>query len=184
MDLNDFRNKLKLALGVISEDVSKIRVGRANPSIVENVIVPAYGGAQMLKVVELASIVVEDAQTLVIKPWDQSIIGEIAKAINSSDLGLNASIETQIIRIKIPPLTEERRREFVKLLGSKVEQGKVNIRHIRQDVMSDLKKIFENKEIGEDEKHRLEKDIQKIVDEHIEQVDAIFEDKELELLKI
>ena len=184
MDLNGIKTQMKQSLSVVTDDVNKIRVGRANPSMVENLMVAAYGGTQSMRIMEVASIVVEDAQTLVVKPWDQSIIGEIAKAINTSDLGLNGSIDGQLIRIKIPPLTEDRRKEFVKLLGTKLENGRVTLRQIRHDAMGDLKKMFDDKGIGEDEKFRLEKEIQKITDDFIGQLDQVGKDKETELMTV
>ena len=161
MDLDETKNKMQTAVKAVQDDIATIRVGRATPSISEDIIVPAYGGTQELKVMELASIHTADPQSLTVNPWDKSVIGEIAKAINTSDLRLNAAIDGEIIRIQIPPITEERRNELVKLLGTKIENGKIILRQIRHDKLQDLKKQHEAKEINEDEKFNLEKELQK-----------------------
>ncbi len=184
MDATNIKSRMKATVDAVADEVSRIRVGRATPSIVENIVVPAYGGTQMLRVMELASINIEDTQTIVVRPWDQSVIGEIAKAINNSGLGLNGAIDGEIVRIRIPELTEDRRKEFVKLLGVKIENGKIAIRQVRHDVMADVKKDFESKAIGEDEKFRIEKDAQKITDDAIAEIDAIAKAKEEELMKV
>lgn len=184
MDLGNLKSKMKQTVDAVADEVARIRVGRANPSIVESVSVAAYGGTQNLRVMEMASINIEDAQTLIVRPWDQSVIGEIAKGINNSGLGLNGVIDGEIIRIKIPELTEERRREFVKLLGVKLENGKIAVRQVRQDGISDVKKNFEAKTISEDEKFRLEKEIQRLTDEASGEIDGLGKAKEEELMKV
>lgn len=184
MDLHQVKGKMQKALSVARDDVATIRAGRATPALVENIVVPAYGGTQPMRVLELASIHAEDSQTLTIKPWDQSIIGDIAKGINTANLGINAVIDGEVIRIKIPPLTEERRREFVKLLKSKIEAAKVSVRQIRQDAMQDIKKALDAKEMSEDDKFRLEKEVQKVTDDAVSELDSIETQKEEELMKV
>ncbi len=184
MDINSTKQRMKQSVDAVADEVGRIRVGRATPSIVENVTVAAYGGTQILRVMEVASIHAEDNQTLVVKPWDQSIIGEIAKGINNSGLGLNGVVDGEIVRIRIPELTEERRREFVKLLGVKLENGKVAVRQARQDAMAEIKKQFEAKDLSEDDKYRLEKEAQRLTDEMIGEIDALGKAKEEELMKV
>lgn len=184
MDIHQLKSRMQKALSVVKDDIATIRVGRATPSLVESIMVPAYGGTQPMRVMELGTIHADDSQSLTIRPWDQSVIGEIAKAINTANLGINAVIDSEVIRIKIPPLTEERRREYVKLLGSKIENGKVAVRQIRHDVIEDVRKQEAAKDISEDDKFRFEKEIQKVTDESIKELDAMEKQKEEELMRV
>lgn len=151
MDTNLISSKMQKVVDSVVSDISGIRTGRATPSLIENVICPAYGGTQSLRVLELASITAPDTQTLVISPWDKSIIGDIRKGILEANIGMNPSIDGEVIRIVFPQLTTEDREKYVKLLSQKLENGKVMIRQIRADEMHDIKKGFEAKEITEDE---------------------------------
>ncbi len=175
------KQKMEKTIKAVEEDVATIQVGRAKPDLVEDVMVPAYGGTQQLRVMELAAIQATDAQTLVVNPWDKTVIGEIAKSINGANLGLSAVIDGEIIRIQIPPITAERREELVKLLGQKIESGKVMLRQVRHDKMVEIKKQFEAKELNEDEKFNLEKELQRLLDEAVEDVDKVGKKKEEEL---
>jgi ribosome recycling factor len=183
MDETSVRKEMSSVIDLVNSDVSTIRTGRVTSSLVENIVIPAYGGTQKLKVVELASISIPDPETIIIEPWDKSVIGEIRQGILASNIGFNPVIDGEIIRVTMPPLTTEDRQKFVKLLGTKLEQGKVMIRRIRGDVMHNIKKDFEAKTISEDEKFREEKRIQEITDEFIEKISAIGESKEKELLQ-
>ena len=184
MDLSVYQHKMNVSVDQTGKQVARIRTGRATPALVQDIKIMAYGGAQELRVMELASIHVEDNDTLVIKPWDQSVIGEIAKGINHSGLGLSANIDGEIIRIKIPPLTEERRKEFVKLLKQEIEHGKVAIRQVRHEGMKAISQAETNKEISEDDKHRLEKELQDMTDQAVAQLDELEKAKEAELLAV
>ncbi len=182
--LNDLRQKMDKALEVLKGDLATIRTGRATPSIVEHIVINAYGGTQRLKVMELATIGAADHQTLVLTPFDTSIIGEIAKGIMEANVGLNPAIDGNLIRINIPPLSQERRTELIKMMHQKLEGGKIMVRQIRQEVMGEMKKKFTDKAISEDELTRNEKEIQKVTDEMMAEITVLAEHKEKELLQI
>lgn len=184
MNLDKTTQGMQAVLGVIKTDLSTVRAGKATPALVENIVVAAYGGTQRLKVVELAQISAIDPQTIVITPYDTSIIGEIQKAIQESGTGFNPVIDSQLIRISIPPLSEERRQELVALVHQKLEGGKIQIRQVRHEAMEDIKKEFADKNISEDDKARLEKEVQKITDDTISQIDILGKQKEQELMAI
>jgi ribosome recycling factor len=184
MDPADTKQQMQSALRALQEDINSIRVGKAHPSLVEDIIVPAYGGTQRLKVMEMASIVAQDPQTLVITPWDKSVIGEITKAINSSNLDLTAVIDGDLTRIQIPPITEQRRQELIKILNAKLENGKIHLRQIRHEQLNITKQAFENKDINEDEKFNLEKQLQIIMDDYVAKADEIGKKKEEELKQV
>lgn len=171
-------------LRALLEDIAGIRTGRASPALVENIVVSAYGGAQRLKVMELATITATDPQTLVIEPWDKSIIGEIRQGILAANIGMNPSIDGDKIRIVMPPMTTEDREKFIKLLGAKLEHGRVAIRQIRGDIMKDIKTSFEKKEITEDDRFAFEKRLQELTDEYIGKIDERGAAKENELRQI
>lgn len=175
---------MQRVLEVLKTDLSTVRAGKAAPSLVENIVVAAYGGTQRLKVVELAQIHAVDSQTLAITPFDASIIGEIHKAILEGNVGLTPIIDGNIIRISIPPLSEERRQQLVGLVNQKLEGGKIQVRQMRHEAMNELKKQASDKEISEDDMIRLEKEVQKLTDETISQIDLMGKQKEQELMAI
>ncbi len=177
-------SKMQSALDSVFADLAGIRTGRASPALVENVICPAYGGTQRLKIMELASITAPDPAQIVISPWDKSIIGDIKKGILEANIGMNPNIDGEIIRIVMPPLTTEDRDKYIKLLGQKLEAGRVMIRQVRADEMHEIKKKFEAKEITEDEKFADEKKLQEITDGFIAKIEEIGEKKKQELLQI
>lgn len=182
MDDNQVKQKMEEIASMVRDDVSAIRTGRATPALVEDIVVDAYGGAQKMRLNELASITATDAQTVVISPWDKSIIGEIKKGILASNAGYNPSIDGEIIRIVMLPLTREDREKYVKLLGTKLENGKIMLRQVRTNVMKDIKDLFEKKEISEDEKFGSEKRLQEITDQYVKTIEDMGEAKEKELL--
>lgn len=184
MDETLARSKMQQVLNLITSDISSLRTGRATPSLVENIICPAYGGTQRLKVQELATITAPDPQTLNISPWDKSIIGDIRKGIMEANVGLNPIIDGEILRIAFPPLTTEDREKYVKLLSQKLENGRIMIRQIRGDIMQEIKKKFEAKEVTEDEKFDQEKKTQEITDEFVNKINEMGEKKKQELLQI
>jgi len=184
MDETSIRTKMQQVVDLVSTDTASIRTGRATPCLVEDITIDAYGGSQKLKVKELATITVPDNQTIVLDPWDKSIIGEIRKGIVLADVGLNPSVDGEIIRISFPPLTTEDREKYVKLLSTKLENGKVMVRQLRGGAMREVRESFEKKEISEDEKFDQEKEIQKITDENIEKIEEIGDKKKQELLQI
>ena len=178
------RQKMQKALLVLQEDLSTVRTGRAMPSLVENVVVSVYAGAQRLKIKELATISASDPQTLVLQPFDPSIADEIQKGIMEANIGLTPSSDGNVIRISIPPLSEERRRDLIKLMKQKLENGKIAIRQIRQDARNIVRKKHNDKEISEEQMYRTDQEIQKITDEIILGVDEMGRKKESELLQI
>ena len=184
MDEASIRAKMQSSLDAVALDISGIRTSRATPSLVENIVCPAYGGTQRLKVVELATITSPDPSQILISPWDKSIIGDIRKGIAEANIGMNPSIDGEIIRITMPPLTTEDREKYVKLLSGKLENGKVIIRQLRADEMHEIKKKFEAKEITEDDKFANEKKLQEFTDEFIGKIEEMGEKKKVELLQI
>jgi len=181
MDEASIRSRMQQVLDIVTNDVGLIRTGRATPALVEGLAVSVYGGTQKLKVNELATISAPDPQTLVIDPWDKSIIGEIRQGILAANVGMNPSIDGEILRISFPPLTTEDREKYIKLLSIKLENGRVMVRQARGDAMRDVKKEFEEKKISEDEKFENEKKIQTLTDEYIGKIDELGERKEQEL---
>lgn len=184
MDESSVRSKMQATIDVITADIAGIRTGRATSSLVENIVCPAYGGTQRLKVMELATIAAPDPAQIIITPWDKSIIGDIRKGILEVNIGLNPSIDGEMIRIVVPPMTTEDREKYVKLLSGKLENGKIAIRQVRADEMKNIKDGFEKKEITEDDKFAFEKKLQEITDEFIGKIDAMGEKKRAELLQI
>lgn len=184
MDEASLNQKFQKVVDLLVTDISSIRTGRATPSLVENIIVPAYGGQQRLKVLEVASITAPDPNSLVISPWDKSIIGDIKKGLLEANVGLNPNIDGEIIRIIIPPLTTEDREKFVKILSQKLESSRVMVRQVRADQMHEIKKKFEEKEITEDERTDHEKRLQNLTDKFIGLIEEKGEVKKQELLQI
>jgi ribosome recycling factor len=182
--VSEMRQKMQKALLVLQDDLATVRTGRAMPSLIENVVVSVYTGTQRLKIKELATISVSDPQTLVLQPFDPSIAAEIQKGIMEANIGLTPSSDGNIIRISIPPLSEERRRDLIKLMRQKLENGKIMIRQIRQDARNVVRKQHLDKEISEEQMFRTDQEIQKITDEIILVVDEMGSKKEAELLQI
>ncbi len=182
--VSEMRQKMQKALLVLQEDLSTVRTGRAMPSLVENVVVSVYTGTQRLKIKELAQISASDPQTLVLQPFDPSIAAEIQKGIMEANIGLTPSSDGNIIRISIPPLSQERRVELIKLMKQKLESGKIVIRQIRQDARNIVRKQHNDKEISEEQMYRVDQEIQKITDEVMIPVDEMGNKKEAELMQI
>ena len=180
--LTKTKEQMTKSLEFCQSQITKVRTGKASASLVENVRIDYYGNLSPLS--QIASINVPDAKTIIIQPWDRTTLAAIEKAIQQADLGFNPQNDGNIIRIPVPPLTEERRKEFVKLSKKYAEEGKIAIRNIRRDQMEALKKAEKNKEISEDERKRTEEEIQKITDKFIKDIDAIFTKKENELLEV
>lgn len=177
-------DKMQRAFEVLHQDFATVRTGKASPALIENITISAYGGTTPLKVLELATIHVSDPQTLVITPFDNSIISEIERGIANADVGLNPIVDGNILRINLPPLTEERRLEFTKVIAQKAENGKVMIRQIRHEAMETVKKNAEASGLSEDSVTRLEKEVQKTTDDYIEKIDTLRSEKEKELMKL
>lgn len=182
--LSQTRDHMKKAVGVTQQDLSSIRSGRATPALVETIVIPAYGGAQRLKLMEMATITTMDAKTIVISPYDPSQIADIEKGIFEANTGLTPVIDGEIIRITIPALSEERRKEYIKLAKAKLEAGRIMIRQIRADAMRDLKRLEEENSISEDDRQHAEKRVQELTDEMIAEIDGLGERKEAELMQV
>lgn len=182
--LNQVDAKMRRALAVLHEDFATVRTGKASPALVENIVIPAYGGTQPLKVLELATIHAQDNNTLVIAPFDRSIVAEIEKGISSANVGLNPIVDGEILRINLPPLTEERRTEMVKLIKQKSEAAKVSLRQVRHEGMEDVKRIAKEAGHSEDEVAHFEKEIQKLTDEYSKKIDDDLFEKEKELMTL
>ena len=177
-------SNLKMAKSIesLKSNLSKIRTGRAHPSILETIKVDYYGNETPLS--QVSTIKVEDARTLLLVVWEKDIVAGVEKAIINSDLGLNPAVAGTNIRIPMPPLTEERRLDFIKLVKTEVEQARVAIRNIRRDANSKLKDLLKKKEISEDEEKKHEKEIQVLTDNHIKIIDDKVVAKEKEIMTI
>src|SRR3989338_1982295 len=182
--INETRERMHRVLEILRGDLATVRTGRAAPSLVENIVINSYGGTQKLRVMELATITAQDSQTIVITPFDQSIMGEIQKGISEANIGLNPVIDGQLIRITIPQLSEERRQELIHLMRQKLENGRIMTRQARHEAISEIKKQKEGNSISEDEVSRLEKEVQKLTDEAMKDIEGMGKKKEEELLII
>ncbi len=178
------RDHMKKSLEVTIGDLGSIRSGRATPALVENIVITAYGGSQRLKVMEMATITTMDAKTIVIAPYDPSIIVDIEKGIQEANIGLTPVIDGEIIRITIPPLSQERREEYIKLARAKLESGRVMIRQMRHEAMKNLKNAADDKAISEDQQEYGDKRVQEMTDEMIAEIDSIGSKKEAELKQV
>lgn len=178
------KQRMVKVLDVMKTDLATVRTGRAVPSLVDHLLVSVYGGSTKMKIMELATVTTSDTQTILITPFDASIIGEIQKGIMEANIGMNPTVDGQHIRIAIPPLSEERRQELIHLMKQKLEHGRIMVRQARHDAMDQIKKQHADKEITEDDKTRLEKEVQKLTDEVTEEIEAMGKKKEDELLQI
>jgi ribosome recycling factor len=179
---NDANDRMNKTLASLESDFSKIRAGRAHPSLLEQIHVEYYG--TLVPISQVSNITTEDSRTLKVTLWEKDMVGPIEKAIMTSDLGLNPISMGQVIRIPLPPLTEERRKELVRVVRDETEHARVAVRNIRRDAISDYRELLKEKEISEDEAHRSEENIQKITDQHIDLIDKSLSDKENSLLEI
>ncbi|CUS49273.1 MAG: ribosome recycling factor Frr [Idiomarinaceae bacterium HL-53] len=180
--LADAKARMTKSVDALQQQMSKVRTGRAHPSILDGITVPYYGTETPLK--QLANITVEDSRTLSITVFDKSSSGAVEKAILTSDLGLNPAGAGTVIRVPLPPLTEERRKELVKVVRNEAEGGRVAIRNIRRDANNDIKELLKEKEITEDEERRAQDDIQKLTDDAVKKIDELLTAKEAELMEV
>lgn len=180
--IKDAEQRMDKSLSSLEHAFNKIRTGRAHPSILDTIMVPYYGSDTPLN--QLANITVEDGRCLVVVPWERPLIGDVEKAIMRSDLGLNPSNNGESIRVPMPALTEETRREYTKQAKAEAENARVAIRNIRRDANGNVKDLLKDKAISEDDQHRAEDRIQKITDKFIATVDTHFAAKESDLLSI
>ena len=175
--MNDTKTKMENAIQAFSRELSSIRAGRANPSILNKLTVDYYGAPTPIN--QVAGISVPEARLIVIQPYDKTVMGDIEKAILKSDLGLSPSNDGTVIRLAIPALTEERRKDLVKQVKKEAEEAKVGIRNIRRDANDDLKKLEKKSEITEDDLRSYSDDVQKLTDSNIAKIDEIAKEKEI-----
>jgi ribosome recycling factor len=180
--LADAESRMGKAMDALRRDLGSIRTGRASPSLVERLTVEYYGTPTPLN--QLAGISVPEPRLLVIQPWDRGTMGAIEKAIQKSELGLNPSNDGQVVRIAIPPLTEERRKQLVKLVHSHVEEGKVAERNIRRDAMAHVRELMNERMISEDDERRAEHQVDELTKRFIDEADKIGKGKEREVLEV
>ncbi len=179
---SDADSRMKKSIDSLNKELSKLRTGRAHPSILDQVTVDYYGTPTPLS--QVASVSVTDARTLTVTPWEKPLVPVIDKAILTANLGLNPVTSGSNIRVPLPPLTEERRRDLIKVMRGEGEQGRVAIRNIRRDAISDVKSLLKDKDITEDESRKAEDDIQKITDKNIAEVEKLLDAKEKDLMEI
>lgn len=184
--LNDLKKaaeaRMTKSLEALANQFNRIRTGRAHPSILDGVMVPYYGTDTPLS--QVANVNVEDARTLSIAPWEKQLVPEIEKAIMKSDLGLNPSTAGGVIRIPMPALTEETRKNYIRQARAEAENGRVSIRGVRRDLLTEVKALVKDKSITEDDEHRFQDEIQKITDKYIAEVDRALSEKESDLMAI
>lgn len=174
--------KMGKSIEALRKELGTIRTGRASPALVDHIKVDYYGTLMSLK--EMATVSAPEAKLLLIQPWDRKALPSIEKAILKSDLGLNPANDGNVIRIKIPQLSEERRRELVKVVNKRAEEGRVALRNIRRSALEELRELERNKAISEDQRNRAQERLQQLTDSFIAEVDKIGEDKEAELLEV
>ena len=180
--IKDAEKRMQKSIDILKSDFAKIRTGRAHPSILDHVMVDYYGAPTPLS--QVGSVAVQDARTLSVTPWEKQMVPLIEKAIMTSDLGLNPTTAGQVIHIPMPALTEERRRDLTKVVRTEAEAGKVSIRNIRRDAMSDFKTLLKEKDITEDEERKAGEQLQNVTDRFVKVVDDMITDKEKELMEI
>lgn len=180
--IEDARDRMGKSVEAFKAELSKIRTGRAHPSLLDHIRIDYYGSEVPLT--QAANVAVEDARTLTVTPWEKGMVKVIEKAIMTSDLGLNPNSAGTVIRIPMPPLTEERRRDLVRVVRAEAEGARVAIRNIRRDANSDFKDLLKEKEISEDEERRAEDEVQKLTDRFVQEADRLLGGKEAELMEI
>lgn len=178
----DANARMQKSIESLQVELAKIRTGRAHPSLLEHVKVEYYGSE--VPISQAANVTIEDPRTLAVTAWDKELVGKIEKAIMASDLGLNPMSAGTVIRVPLPPLTEQRRADLTRVVQQEGEQAKVAIRNIRRDANSQLKDRVKQKEISEDDQRRAENEIQQLTDQHVARVDELVNEKEKELMEI
>jgi ribosome recycling factor len=178
--VNDARDRMAKSVEATRAEFQTVRTGRANPQLLDRIVVDYYGSPTPLN--QLAGVQTPDPRSLVISPYDASALGEIEKAIQESDLGLTPSNDGKIIRLSIPQLTEERRKELVKVVRQIAEDGRVAVRNVRRDAIADIQSLAA--EVGADELHRAEEKVQKLTDDHVGQIDAALKQREADIMEV
>lgn len=178
----DAGERMSKSVASLKQELTKLRTGRAHTSLLDHITVEYYGSQVPLN--QVSNVGVEDSRTLTVTPWEKDMVAVIEKAIMNSDLGLNPASAGTVIRVPLPALTEERRKDMIRIVRHEAEGGRIAVRNIRRDALSDVKDLLKEKMIGEDEEHRAHDEIQSITDKHVAQIDAVLADKESELLEI
>lgn len=178
----DAKSRMGKSIESLRHELAKIRTGRAHTSLLDHVMVDYYGSE--VPISQVANVNVEDARTLTVTPWEKAMVSKVEKAILTSDLGLNPATMGAVIRVPMPALTEERRKELVKVVRNEAENARVAIRNIRRDANNSLKSLLKDKDISEDDERRGQDEIQKLTDAHIEEVDKVLAEKEKELMEV
>lgn len=178
--LTEAEHKMQQAVDHVASEFSTVRTGRANPQLLQRIQVEYYGSPTPLQ--QLASISVPEPRLLVVHPFDQSTVGDVERAIQQADLGLNPSNDGTVIRIAFPPLTEERRKELIKVVRHMAEEGRVSVRNVRRNSKSDMEEL--HGEISDDDIHRGEEELQELTDRYVERIDLLLSNKEAELLEV
>jgi ribosome recycling factor len=178
----DAEQRMRKSVEALQQELSRVRTGRAHASLLDHVMVDYYGSATSIN--RVANVKVEDARTLTVTPWDKGMVSVVQKAILNSDLGLNPMTAGTVIRVPLPPLTEERRRDLVKVVRHEAESARIAVRNIRRDANNDLKELSREKEISTDDERRGQEAIQKLTDRYVDEVDRVLSRKEQELLEI
>ena len=184
--LNDIKKdaaeRMAKSVASLKTDLTKIRTGRAHTSLLDHITVEYYGSQVPLN--QVSNVNVEDSRTLVVTPWEKDMVKVVEKAIMGSDLGLNPATAGTVIRVPLPPLTEERRKDMIRIVRQEAEGGRVAIRNVRRDAIHDIKDLLKEKMIGEDDERRAEDEIQTITDKYVAEVDQLLAEKEAELMEI
>jgi len=180
--LKDAKTRMSKSAESLENELSRMRTGRAHPSLLENVKVDYYGAESPLS--QVANINTEDARMLTVTPWEQSMVQAVEKAIINADLGLNPNTAGTVIRVPVPPMTEERRKDMVKMVKGEAENARVAVRNIRRDANGDLKELEKEKEISKDDLRRSEEAVQKLTDAAIKEIDEVLSKKEADLMEV
>lgn len=178
----DAAGRMTKSVAALQQELTKIRTGRAHTSLLDHITVEYYGSQTPLN--QVSNITVEDSRTLAVTPWEKDMVQPIEKAIMNSDLGLNPATAGTVIRVPLPALTEERRKDMIRVVRNEAEGGRIAIRNIRRDALHDVKELLKEKMIGEDDERRAEGEIQEITDKYVGEVDQLLADKESELMEI
>lgn len=177
----DAEQRMQRGVAALKEEFKRLRTGRAHTGLLEQVTVEYYGSHVPIK--QTSNVTVEDARTLVVTPWEKQMVAAVEKAIINSGLGLTPVSAGTVIRVPLPPMTEERRKELVRVVRHDAETGRVAVRNVRREAIGDLKDLLKEKLIGEDEEHRAEDEIQKLTDRYVSQIDAVLKEKEAEIME-
>ncbi|HSM29451.1 MAG TPA: ribosome recycling factor [Woeseiaceae bacterium] len=178
----DAGSRMAKSVAALRQEMTKIRTGRAHTSLLDHITVEYYGSDVPLN--QVSNVGVEDSRTLTVTPWEKDMVPKVEKAIMASDLGLNPATAGTVIRVPLPPLTEERRKDMIRVVRNEAEGGRIAIRNIRRDAIHDIKELLKEKMIGEDDERRAEEEIQSITDKYIAEIDRVLAEKESELMEV